>query len=155
MRILAFLLAIVAPFPALALSCMRASVPATYERLQAAPETYVVVHGKLMIENGKKGQKGFSTGTEPKSSRVRGTIAGKSLSKAGFQAPFERDIRVDLICLGPWCGSVENGSDVLAFLKREGGGYVLSVEPCYGDVFVNPQPDMLKQAERCFKKGQC
>lgn len=155
MRILAFLLAIMAPFPALALSCMPASVPATYERLQNAPETYVVVHGRLMIEDGKKAQKDFSTGTAPKSSRVRGSITGKSLSKTGFQTPFERDIRVDLICLGPWCGSVESGSDVLAFLKREGHEYVLSVEPCYGDVFVNPQSDMLQQAERCFKSGQC
>lgn len=155
MRVLALLVSIAAPFPALALSCMPASVPATYERLQNAPETYVVVHGKLTLENGEKVQKDFSAGTAPKSSRVRGKITGRSLSKAGFQMPFERDIKIDLICLGPWCGSVENGSDVLAFLGHEGDGYVLSVEPCYGDVFVDPQPDMMKQAESCFKKGQC
>jgi hypothetical protein len=155
MRFLAFLLAIAAPFQAHALSCLPASVPATYERAQSAAETYVVVHGRLTVENQKKTQKNLPTGAEPKSSRVRGKIIGRSLSKVGFQAPFERDIKVDLICLGPWCGSVASGSDVLVFLKREGGSYILNVGPCGGDVFVNPQPKMLKQAARCFKNGQC
>lgn len=116
---------------------------------------YVVVHGRLVVGKGKMPRADPTTQEAPKMTRIRAKMMGRSLSKAGFQVPFEREIMLEVACFGPWCGSVANGVDVLAFLRRDKGGYALGINPCGGDVFVAPRATMLKQVERCFKRGQC
>ena len=156
MRIMTLLLmAIAAPLPALALSCAPPSVDATYEQAQKSPDAYVVVHGRLVVGKRKMPRAGLTTQESPEMTRIPATIMGRSLSNTGFRVPFEREITLEVACFGPWCGSVANGADVLVFLRRDKDGYALGINPCGGDVFVTPHAAMLKQVQRCFKRGQC
>ncbi|MGC1495299.1 MAG: hypothetical protein WA790_05780 [Sulfitobacter sp.] len=155
MRIIACVLALCAPFPALALSCVAPSVERTYEYAQKSSATYVVVHGKVTFNDRKLPREGSTSQNPPKMTKISATLSGRSLSKSGFSTPFQQAITLEVACFGPWCGSGENGMDVLAFLKKGKGGYTLAIDPCGGEVFVNPQPAKLKKVESCFKRGQC
>ncbi|AXI43845.1 hypothetical protein [Sulfitobacter sp. SK011] len=155
MRIISFILSLAAPLPALALSCVQPSVVATYERAQESTDAYVVVHGRLVVDQRKFLRAGASSQNPAEMTRIPATIEGRALLKTGFNAPFKRGITLEVACFGPWCESVENGADVLAFLRRDAAGYVLAIDPCGGDVFATPQVAMLKQVERCFRRGQC
>ncbi|MGJ8615865.1 MAG: hypothetical protein ACSHWS_03430 [Sulfitobacter sp.] len=155
MRVLALLLALAIPLPAFALSCLAPSVEATYERAHKSPDAYVVVHGRLVVNEHKMPKTGSASQNPPEMTRIPATIRGQSLSKSGFHAPFEQNLTLEVACFGPWCGSVASGADVLAFIRRDTGGYALEINPCGGDVFVNPQPAKLKQVTRCFKRGRC
>ena len=59
-----------------------------------------------------------------------------------------------LSCLGPWCGSVANGTEVLAFLRHGKAGYVLEVEPCGGYVFDN-LPEQRRRVRDCLRGDAC
>ncbi|MGJ8626223.1 MAG: hypothetical protein ACSHXB_04610 [Sulfitobacter sp.] len=154
MRILIFVLALAAPLPALALSCVRPSVERTYDRAQKSPDAYVVVYGRLTTDGRKMPRADKSSQKAPKMTRIPAMISGQSLSKSGFRTPFDQNITLEVACFGPWCGSVGNSTEVLAFIKRGKNGYTLEIDPCGGNVFASPKPAMLKQAQRCMR-GQC
>ncbi len=154
-RILAFVMAAAAPLPVLALSCTPPSVEAAFERVQGSTDTYVVVHGRLVVDKRKMPRSRPKTQEAPHMTRIPASIRGKSLSKAGFQTPFEREITLEVSCFGPWCGAIGSGSDVLAFLRQGEDGYALEINPCGRDVFFTPKPAILKRVGRCFKQGQC
>ena len=155
MRIIALVLVIIAPFPALALSCMPPSIEATFERAQTSTDAYVVVHGRLVVDKRKMPRSHPTTQDAPEMTRIPATIIGRSLSDRGFKVPFEREITLEVACFGPWCGGIASGADVLAFIRRDDRGYALGITPCGGDVFVTPQAAMLKKVGQCFKQGQC
>lgn len=155
MRVLALICAVFAPVPALALSCMAPSVVDSYGRYEASEDIYVVVHGRLTLPE-KKLPKGLSGDQNPPHmTRVLAKIGGKSLGKSGFTLPFEKDVTLEVACIGPWCGSVRNGEDVLAFLRKDAEGYALEVSPCGGAVFAVPKPAMIKQARQCMIRQNC
>ena len=158
MRILSVLLMLSLPAQAVALSCERPSVKRSYAQAQAEASSYVVVAGRLGIKGtqGKKAPK-FSRlrGKQPAGSIVSATLTGRSLTKKGFTTPFDKPVTLNISCVASWCGSAQNGEEVLAFVRQEGGQYVIDVAPCGGRVFSNPKPAMLKQAQRCMRRGGC
>lgn len=155
MRILTFLLAMLAPMPALALSCVSPSVERTFHEVVAAPELYVIVHGRLMLDTGKLPRAGTTNSNPPKMTKVEARIKGRSLSEAGFATPFDRTLTLEVGCVGPWCGSVANEEYVLAFVRKGADGYSLSVSPCGGHVFGAPKKAMLKKVKQCYNGGAC
>ncbi len=155
MRTFVFLLALLSPFPALALSCVRPSVERTFAEVQAADEAYIVVKGRLTLNARKLPRDGPTTQNPPELTRVPANLIGKSMNASGFVVPFDQTVTLEVSCLGPWCGSVENGQQVLAFVKRTAGQYALSVAPCGGRAFPNPTKANLKKALTCFKDGAC
>ncbi|APE42170.1 hypothetical protein BOO69_01160 [Sulfitobacter alexandrii] len=155
MRIAVFLLALCAPLPALALSCIAPSVERTYQEVNEAKEEYIVVHGRLTLDQSKLPSDGTLDSNPPKMTMVPATLNGLSLGKSGFHVPFDQNIRLEVACFGPWCGSVANGADVLAFLRRDEGTYALHVNPCGGHVFAPAKQAQLKQVRQCFSGGPC
>ena len=155
MRIIVFILAMFAPVPALALSCVRPSVERTYSQAQKSSDTYVVVHGRLLFNDRKLPRSGSSSQNPPKLTKIPATLKGRSLTKAGFATPFDRNITLNVACFGPWCGSAGSGMDVLAFIKKGKGGYTLAIDACGGEMFANPTGANLKQVASCFKRGRC
>ena len=155
MRILGTLILMVLPVQAMALSCLRPSVERTFEEVNAAKEGYLVVSGRLTLETRKLPKSHSNNQNAPELARVSGKLTGKSLTLAGFDVPFDKNITLEVLCFGSWCGSAQNGEEVLAFLRREGGGHALEISPCGGKVFSNPKPLMLKKVQRCFQRGSC
>ncbi|QFT57948.1 hypothetical protein FIU94_03850 [Sulfitobacter sp. THAF37] len=155
MRFAALMLAMFAPLPALALSCIAPSVERSYHEVNDAKEEYVVVHGRLTLDTRKLPSDGSLQSNPPKMTKVPATLNGLSLNKSGFQVPFDQDIMLEVACFGPWCGSMANGADVLAFVRRDEGRYALGVNPCGGHVFTPAKPAQLKQVRQCFVGGPC
>lgn len=155
MRAVAFALALCAPLPALALSCVAPSVERSYQQLHAAKETYVIVHGRLTFDESQL-PKGISQDRQPaKMTQIKGTLLGKSLGKTGFKTPFDQLVTLEVACFGPWCGAAKNGQDVLAFVRRDAGTYAIGVNPCGGFVFSAPKRKMLKAVQKCMRGGSC
>ena len=156
MRVLVFLLAVMLlPAQAFALSCVRPSVERSFDQVNAAPEPYVVVMGRLTLDTRKMPKTGDQTRNPRKMTQVPGTLTGKSLGLAGFKVPFDQDITLQVGCIGPWCGSAQNGAEVLAFVRREGQKYVLDVSPCGGRMFGTPKRAMIRKLQQCLKAGSC
>lgn len=155
MRVLAVLLAVMAPVPALALSCLAPDVARSYGIFAAEPEPYVVVHGRLTLDARLLPKAKASNRKPPRGTEIPGKLQGTSLSKEGFKLPFEQDVTLRVRCLGSWCGTAQNGADVLAFVRKDADGYVINIGPCGGSVFTAPKPAMLKRVQRCMAKDAC
>lgn len=155
MRMLVFLLCALLPVQAAALSCIRPTVERSYAEVAAAKETYVIAEGRLTFDRRKLPRDGNGTKNPPKLTRIQARLVGKSMNASGFKVPFDRPVTLEVACFGPWCGSAENGGQVLAFIKRQKGSYQLEVSPCGGRVFANPRPAMLKKVVQCHKGRTC
>lgn len=140
--------------PALALSCMRPDVAVSYQNAAEASEVYIVVKGTLTFNERLLPERDL-TQTENKGTLVPARIKGVSLSRSGFDAPFERDITLDVQCFGPWCGGAASGVEYLAFLQRTGANYVMGIDPCGSFVFPEPTAEQVKQAEQCMAGEAC
>lgn len=155
MRILGILLLMALPVQALALSCVRPSVARTFEEVHAAKETYIVVTGRLTLETRKLPKSHSNNPKPPDVTRMSAKLTGQSMTREGFNVPFEKMITLEVLCFGPWCGGARNGEEVLAFLRRDAKGYALEISPCGGKVFSNPKPATLKEVQQCFASGAC
>ena len=155
MRFLAFLVVVMLPMQAAALSCERPSVERTYAEVAAAKETYVIAQGRLTFDQRKLPRGGDGTVRPAKLTQIKARLLGKSMSSDGFNVPFDQSVTLEVACFSAWCGGAKSGGQVLAFLKRENGNYALSLTPCGGHVFANPKAKMLKQVVRCHQGGAC
>ncbi|MFC6635922.1 hypothetical protein GV827_05260 [Sulfitobacter sp. JBTF-M27] len=155
MRALLLVLMCVLPVPALALSCLAPSVERSFAQFDAAEETYVVVHGRLTLDEKKLPKNLGLDRKPPRLTILPGRLRGSSLTKAGFVLPFDQELSLEVSCIGPWCGSARNGEDALAFVRKDADGYALAISPCGGAVFGNPKPEMLKQVRTCLRTGTC
>lgn len=155
MRCWVLALALLLPVPALALSCLAPSVERSFQQFNDAAESYVVVHGRLTFDRTKLPKSDFDTQTPPKMTMIPAMLTGKSLNHMGFKVPFDQQITLEVACYGPWCGSAQDGGDVLGFLRRDAGGYALEINPCGGGAFWEPPGKMLRAVKRCFRGGNC
>ena len=94
-------------------------------------------------------------GNGPAETSVRGRVEGRALAADGrFTVPFASDVTVTVSCAGPWCGSVAGTGERIVFLRREGTGWELRVEPCGGWLF---EADRAREAAiaACMTGGAC
>ena len=96
MRALVLALALLAPMPALALSCMAPSVERSFARFEAEDDVYIVVHGRLTF-NTKKLPKRVTHGVQPpRRTDVAARLKGSSLTKDGFTLPFDQTVTLEV-----------------------------------------------------------
>lgn len=142
--------------PALALSCMPYGVTDAFLAADGSQSDYIVVHGRLDFDAANLPATDWDRqDLTPPETLFAGRLSGRSLTRAGFTAPFESTIAINVQCFGPWCSSLAAGADYLAFLKREGGGYLLETNPCGGFAFGAPSREMLDAVVSCFQGGRC
>ena len=155
-RLPALLLGLAFPVQAAALSCMPHDPARTFERIDAAPETYIAVHGTLKFDQGLLPEVDMSDQQAiPPETRIPARISGKALGKAGFTHAIAAPLVLISKCFGPWCAQPQSGADVLAFLRQDGEDLHLSIDPCGGDTFVAPTPETLQKVQDCFASGDC
>lgn len=151
---MAVLLAL-SPVSAVALSCMPHSVEAAFKEAQSAQEQFVVVQGRLDFDQKHTGKKRKKYDPKPATVVIDAQLTGQSLSHSGFSTPYAKPVRVVLECFGPWCGKVQRGGQVLAFVETRGSKRVISVNPCGGFLFHNPTKKMLSKIKQCFAGKRC
>ncbi|MGC1503360.1 MAG: hypothetical protein WA782_04380 [Sulfitobacter sp.] len=155
MRIVAFMIGLCAPMPALALSCLAPAVDRSYAQFAAAEEAYVVVHGRLTLDMSDLPQGMTGDTRPPRMTKIAAELQGSSLNKTGFVVPFDRPVTLEVSCLSQWCGHVQTGEEILAFVRKDVDGYALHITPCGGSVFGSPKPEMLAQVKQCMADQAC
>lgn len=139
--------------PALSLSCMRPDVKRSFQQAAQAEEVYVVAHGTLTFAEHKLPE---AVGNDsPPQTLIPAHLSGKALSATGFDVEFDRDITLEVLCFGPWCGGAGSGNDYLVFLRKDHEGYTMSSDPCASMIFQDPSPEMIDTVATCFEEGSC
>ena len=105
-------LLLLAASPALALKCLAPDPARDFRAAEADSATWSGVYGWLEVLSHPEGA---GTG--------QARLTGRSLTTEGFSQPFDRDIALQVSCLGPWCGQVESGP--VAALLRHGRALAL------------------------------
>lgn len=119
--------------PAVALSCMPASFDRSFDRARDAEETYSVLAGSIAV-NEVKARQASKDGTTPYS--VVGLFTGAAIGAEGLSASFQRDIAIDVVCYGPWCGNAQSVEDVIFFAQHgPADSYTVEDNPCGGTFF--------------------
>lgn len=152
---LAALLAVLAT-PALSLSCLPPDVARSYQRAAEAEEAYVVVSGVLRFDETRLPKADMSAQQDtPPETKIPARITGMALTQSGFDHAFDREITLNVLCFGPWCGGAKPDIRYLGFLQKTDTGYELVADPCGSFAFAEPGDDMLHRVEQCFQGGPC
>lgn len=123
-----------------------------FEQAQASETSFYIVKGEVeLLEAPNVPNRGAKLST-----KTQARIAGKAMTRAGFVAPFIRDVVIEASCIGPWCGNL-NGLDgkwIMAVEIAERDQLILNVDPCGGDVV---PWDTLGEERlmNCFLEGNC
>lgn len=142
--------------PVAALSCLPHDAAATYQRLDTADEVYIAVHGTLDFDSSRLPQTDLANQrATPTETRIPARLHGHALSRAGFTQPFDAAITLRVLCFGPWCAQPPAGADVMAFVQKDAGDHIVTINPCGGDAFFAPNPETVKTAQDCFVDGPC
>lgn len=137
--------------PVSALSCLPPDPVDAFSRANAAEEIYVVVIGTFTGGPGPRPD-GTTTGKE------RSYIAKFSGHNINRNGPFERidrDVIVQETCAADrWCAELQTGTEMLTFLQvQKSGPPILTVGPCYGNVFPQPTKATRDTIRSCFVNG--
>lgn len=139
--------------PALALSCLQPDIARSFDEAQKAEEAYVVVHGTLSFDASTLPKE--VSNDNPPVTKVPARLEGRALSKTGFDHEFARDVTLEVLCFGPWCGGATPGETLLGFIRKDDDGYTLSVDPCGSLTFPDPDQKVLDKVAACFRDGRC
>ena len=153
-----FLAALIAcaPMAATALSCRPHSVEAAFLEAKASDSKFVVVRGKLDFDVRKLPKVDYrNQQATPDLTLIKAKLTGMSLSSAGFNTPYSKPVTLAVSCFGPWCTSVPQGTEVLAFVELGANGNVVSTNPCGGFLFGTPTPRMIRAVTGCFSGKSC
>ncbi len=148
---------------ALSLSCVPQSGASMYVAAAESEDRFLPVVGQFTFPNDQvqreetldaNGQEDINA---PKGVSFAATIAGHALSSRGFDAPVDLPVTIAIHCVGPWCGGVPNGSDVLALLRETDTGYVVDAHACGGSVMTLYEGNMAEADAfvACHKSGTC
>ncbi|SEW30132.1 hypothetical protein SAMN05444851_2850 [Aliiroseovarius sediminilitoris] len=144
------------PDTALALSCQPYNAIAAFIEAADSDDQYVAVLGRLSFDESKVPEVDWSRQQDVRPNNfLTGRIKGKSLTPSGFDAPFARDMKINLQCRGPWCARIQNGAEHLVFLKRKNGHYLLQVDPCGEFAFGKPDRKTIRKIESCMQGKKC
>ena len=154
MRVIAGLMLALSGGPALALSCMPADVAREFRQAESDEDAWLIVLGRMTFDESRLPREDLSQ-QQPPQTDIPARISGRSLGPDGFAQPFERNITLRALCLGPWCAGAESGEDYLMFLEQEGEGYIALASPCPGFIYPRPTAEQIETVTSCFTGGRC
>lgn len=151
-RILIAVLVTLVASQAAALSCIRPDAVRTYTTLEADEATYYVLYGTLDFDATKQPQGVVNEERDP--APIAARFTGNGLSGTGFDRPFTRDVTVQPLCAGPWCGNAPVNVASLMFGKVVGDDIIIEASPCGGTIFPEPSKAVRDSMTACMA-GAC
>ena len=136
-RVLAVLLVFLAAQPALALSCLRPDAVRLYKFAEESDALYQIVLGRISAagpinrpEAPEMGETPFPEGeTAVATTTVR--VTGVALGRRLFDTEFDREVTLELGCLGPWCSDPPAmDKDLILAIRVEGEERILNPGVC-------------------------
>ncbi len=140
------------PGQALALSCVAPDPIQSFARAADASEPHIVVHGDFAFDAAAMPRGDVSD--PPASAAVTARFTGMGLTSDGFTTPLSIPVTLDVVCQLTWCGGLARGTAQLAFLERRDDGFHLTLNPCPGNAFADPDAATLETIVACMT-GDC
>jgi hypothetical protein len=134
-----------------ALSCAPPDIARTFNWASAADESYIVLNGSFSFQPLPRNR---TRQLNPETTTHDAVFEGSYLGADGFISAPALDVTLTFVCLGPWCGSIEDGDDILVFAQQTANGYIIEVDPCFGSVFA-PSDDNIDRVEACMRGENC
>lgn len=152
-RILIAFLVLLTAQPALALSCLRPDAVRLYEMARDSESVFVMVRGRAEVTGPAIDL--VPNNTQDQTATTTAVVSGTMLTSHAFGRDFEREITLEVSCLGPWCGGTD-GLDREQFMAIQitDSDLVLRLGPCGGDV-VNWDRDGERRMLACHRGGTC
>lgn len=151
------LAAVLAAGEAAALSCVAPDAARAFRAADERPERMIMALGRFSYDPAFAPEpvpRGDPRADRP-SRHFTARFTGRSANRHGFVVPLETDVAVSLHCLSVWCGTLPAETETLVFLERRGAGYALDVNPCRGNLIVDPAPQALATALSCLRGQFC
>jgi len=118
-------------------------------------DQYVIVRGTLRFDAKRLPKEDHSGQTPtPKLTVIPAEIEGVALGPSGLREAGLYKMRLEVRCSGPWCPRPKPG-DALAFLRREGQGYVLEDSACGAFLFTRPRAEDMRAVQNCLSSKPC
>ncbi|WP_293573595.1 hypothetical protein [Phaeobacter sp.] len=148
--------ALMAAGPAAALSCLPWGASDGYLQAEASDRAFLVVAGTLHFDQSALPQApAQDPNNVPPETAIAARLAGAQLTSKGFSQPVDLALTLNIRCLGPWCGSAEDGQSYLAFVEQRPTGLVLDMRPCGGAGFADPEGTAAAEVLTCHQGGPC
>lgn len=97
--------------PAIALSCMPADIEQSYKAAMESELAYGIFYGSIDIDDVEQPSKDG----RPQPYTARGVITAQEIQATGLSESFEHEVIVDVQCMGEWCGSASDVTEVVFF----------------------------------------
>ncbi len=144
------------PAPAVALSCLPWGIGDGLSEARTAKEGYLPVVGRLTFIEDDLPKVDWSRQQDtPPRTRLKAYLSGKAWNGRSVATQFAQAIHLDILCAGPWCASAVSGETVLALLRQDVDGHVLTVSPCGGMLFYGEEKALRSVVKACLARGDC
>ena len=143
---------------ALALSCVPPDPLQSFRMAHEAPETYVVLRGRLSFDQAQMPDASEVPpgAAETRLDPIQASFEGFALGLSGFTRPVSAPVLLQPLCFGQFCGSISPGEDWLLFAQASGSGqYTVTVDPCGQWAFDRAPQATLDALAACIHSGAC
>ncbi|MFN3661496.1 hypothetical protein [Yoonia sp.] len=137
-----------------ALSCLAPDAVRTFIELDAASETYVVLHGSLSFDENNL-PPFVQDDPVPDPAPIMAEFTGKGLTTDGFTFDYTGPVVLQVTCAGPWCGTAQSDQDAVIFVAADETPVTVTADPCGGRLFYNPTPETIAMLTSCMQGGAC
>lgn len=135
-----------------ALKCVEPDALGSFRRAMDSADTYSLLRGSFDFLPGLL--PGDVTTRDdpslPQPAPFSADFTGQALEPDGFTRDVAMPVMIQSVCLGPWCGQIGVGQDVMVFAHSDTEGrLVVEVDPCGTWVFPDPDEALLEQMRAC------
>ncbi|EAR50622.1 hypothetical protein OG2516_12261 [Oceanicola granulosus HTCC2516] len=147
--------ALLAATQSAALSCLPSDISRAYRDAAESADSYVILQGAFRFDAAALPPAVQSGDGVAAADAVPADFQGIAYDPAGGTRPYSGPVTLQPECAGPWCGRIEPGGEVLAFVRLEDGALTLALDPCFANVFTDPSADTVATLEACLAGEAC
>ena len=136
-----------------ALSCLRPDGVSSFQRADEQSETIYLLRGVLSFDERLLPETDMLN-QEQAPDPISARFEGHALGADGFTVPYARELTLQPLCAGPWCGGAQSDEDALIFATVAGDDLIVEANPCGGTIFYNVTEEMVRQVTSCMA-GDC
>lgn len=145
----------VAASPAAALSCLPWGPADAYLHAAGSEHVYNVIAGELRFDEALLPKSHAENPNDtPPLTRIPAQLSGKMLEGRYFSKRVKVPVVLEVECLGPWCGGMASGEDLLLFAEQRGNELVIRAGACGGFAF-GDSSEARRQVIDCHRGKAC
>ena len=141
--------------PAAALSCLPWGPGDAYLQAANSESVFNIIAGKLQFDESLLPQSHSDNPNDtPPLTRIPARLSGKMLEGKYFSKRVSVPALLEVECLGPWCGGMASGADLLFFAEQRGNELIVRASACGGFTFADTS-EVRRQILDCHLGRAC